>query len=415
MIQFVQNAASVALFFFFSLEVFSAPKIVSDSIHLAKVKQMLIDGTAPERTLEGYQFLLSEANQLLHIDNPTVTAKSIAPPTGNKHDYLSISRYWWPDPESPDGLPWIRKDGETNPETQIDAVDRHRLGVMTNGIKKLSLAYYFSEDERYAQKAASILNTWFLDDNTRMNPHLEFAQSVPGNPNGRRSGILDGRKICLVVPDAIKMLSASKHWTADQHLKMTQWFKEYFTWLTESDLGISGSEQNNNHGSWYRFQVASLALFLKNKPYVKKMIELAQQSLDEQLNNRGAQIHEIERTRSFFYSCFNLDALTRIAMLGDTIEMDMWNYESANGKSFSLAVNYLKHAIEEGDWPHPTKNDINLSNLLPVLIRMADHSASDEITDLLSRTINKLIEEERESAKKNPKLLEISLRYAIPY
>jgi hypothetical protein len=29
---------------------------------------------------------------------------------------MSLAPYWWPDPKSPNGLPYIRRDGERNPE-----------------------------------------------------------------------------------------------------------------------------------------------------------------------------------------------------------------------------------------------------------------------------------------------------------
>ena len=187
----------------------SAQLMFYDSAVLANTKADLRNSSASKCQKKAFEMLLNNANATLAIDDPTVMDKSIDPPTGNKHDYLSISRYWWPDPSSPDGLPWIRKDGITNPDTQTDAVDRRRLATLTSGVKYLSLAYYFTDDERYAEKAASMIKTWFLNEDTRMNPHLEFAQSVPGNPNGRRSGILDGRSIALIIPDALHLIKGS--------------------------------------------------------------------------------------------------------------------------------------------------------------------------------------------------------------
>ncbi|MEQ9021172.1 MAG: alginate lyase family protein, partial [Pseudomonadales bacterium] len=268
--------------------------------------------------------LQGRANELLEMENPTVMDKTIDPPSGDKHDYLSISRYWWPDPQKEDGLPWIRKDGVTNPETQTDAVDRNRLGLMTEGVKYLSLAYYFTEDEQYARKAISMLNTWFLAENTKMNPHLEYAQSVPGNPKGRRSGILDGRLIALVIPDAIVILRDSPYWTDSFENGMQEWLTEYLNWLTESDLGREGAQQVNNHGSWYRLHVASIARFVGRNSVAENMIYQVRESLEEQIDEKGRQIHELERTRSFFYSCFNLKPLLMLAKIGDQLGVDLW-------------------------------------------------------------------------------------------
>ena len=37
-------------------------------------------------------------------------------PSGDPRDYVSLSPYWWPDPKKEDGLPYIRRDGEINPD-----------------------------------------------------------------------------------------------------------------------------------------------------------------------------------------------------------------------------------------------------------------------------------------------------------
>jgi uncharacterized DUF497 family protein len=149
---------AVLLLIMLSFEGNAAPFILLDSFELSKVKQMVHDGTASSRTMISYSDLLGQADESLTLRNPTVVDKTIAPPSGNKHDYLSIGRYWWPDPEVSDGLPWIRKDGVTNPDTQTAAVDRKLLGAMIEGIRCLSLAFYFSEEEKYAFKAISIVS-----------------------------------------------------------------------------------------------------------------------------------------------------------------------------------------------------------------------------------------------------------------
>ena len=52
--------------------------------------------------------------------------------SGNPHDYFSEGRYWWPNPQDPDG-PYIRRDGMSNPNnfrhhrTDIAAMSRESL------------------------------------------------------------------------------------------------------------------------------------------------------------------------------------------------------------------------------------------------------------------------------------------------
>ena len=210
------NKLSLSIICLFLLVGFSAnaqkPMVQYDLEGLQKLKNELDSKVASAEVEKEYKRLLKQADKLLEIDNPTVIDKKIATPSKSKNDYLSISRYWWPDETKSNGLPWIRKDGETNPDTQTDAVDRKRLGLMSRSVETLSLAYFFSEDEKYAKKGISIINTWFIDKRTRMNPHLQYAQSVPGNPKSRRSGILDGRDIPVKVLDGITLISKSKFW-----------------------------------------------------------------------------------------------------------------------------------------------------------------------------------------------------------
>ena len=149
----------------FNTKATTNPFILLDSNSLAKSKELIKNGTASKQTLVAYKKLIQNADKLLKIKNPTVIDKTILPPTGNKHDYLSLSRYWWPNPKTADGLPWVRRDGNTNPETQTDAIDRKRLGFMGASVWKLSLAYYFTNNEKYAQKAVSMIETWFLNYN----------------------------------------------------------------------------------------------------------------------------------------------------------------------------------------------------------------------------------------------------------
>lgn len=356
---------------------------------IASVKQSLKSGKASEPTQSAYKRLLSKADTLLNMKNLSVMDKHFVPPSHDKHDYLSISRYWWPDPKSANGLPWIRKDGITNPATQTDDVDRKRLGKTTAAIRLLSLAYYFSENEKYAQKAVSLINTWFLDEQTKMNPNLQYGQSVPGNPKSRRSGMLDGRIIPERVLDSITLLSESPAWTLEQDTAMNTWLREYLNWLTMSKLGKSGAMQKNNHGSWYQFQVSALAWYLGDKNTLEKAIKATQFSLSEQMNEQGAQEHELQRTRGFFYSCFNLQALSLIANIAEKSNLSLWHYTSEQGRNLKLAVDYLMPVTRGEPWPHASKK-IELTRMADILSDMVIYDQDPEYQQALNDIFHQL-------------------------
>ena len=104
------------------------------------------------------------------------------PPTDNKHDYLSLSPYYWPDPTKPNGLPYIIHAGIVNPQV-YSIPDKQNLEDMVHRTKVLSLAYRFTNNPTYASKAAKLLQVWFLDNDTHMNPNLQYAEMVTGKNN----------------------------------------------------------------------------------------------------------------------------------------------------------------------------------------------------------------------------------------
>lgn len=366
---------------------FGAKFVQLDEQQAASVKASIKNSKASSETFNAYQTLITNADLLLEVKAFSVTQKTILAPSKDPHDYLSISRYWWPDPKKRNGLPWLRRDGETNPATQTDEVDRNRIGAMTNAVKNLSYAYYFSDNEAYAKKGTELIKAWFLNKETRMNPHLNFAQIVPGNDYKRRSGILDGRLIPLWVLDAIVIFSESEYWSDADNIKMNAWLSDYLKWLTNSSLGRDGAKQTNNHGSWYQFQVTALAWYLGDTKTLKRELKRTKILMAKQFNKQGAQKHELKRTKSFFYSCFNLDAITRIAIIGDKAGNSLWDYPSSERSELFQAINYLMPVTQGKPWPHPTKG-INLNHFILILDRYADKTGSEEHKALLKRLLD---------------------------
>src|SRR5688572_25626803 len=114
--------------------------------------------------------LVKRADGFLKMKPVSVMDKTITPVSGNKHDYMSQAPYFWYDSTKPTGLPYKRKDGVRNPEI-YKITDRTYLGNLDNATRTLALAWYITGDEKYAAKSSELLRTWFLDENTKMNPH----------------------------------------------------------------------------------------------------------------------------------------------------------------------------------------------------------------------------------------------------
>lgn len=155
-----------------SLTAQSLPKYVLHREALEQNKKKVVAKQAGAAA--ALQQLAKEADAALTEGPFSVMDKKSVPPSGDKHDYMSLAPYFWPDPSKADGVPYIRKDGEVNPEVK-EYLDKEYIVKMTRLTYTLAVAYYFSNDERYAKRAALLIKTWFLNPATKMNPNLNFA------------------------------------------------------------------------------------------------------------------------------------------------------------------------------------------------------------------------------------------------
>jgi Alginate lyase len=296
--------------------------------------------------------LLKAADGYLAVAPASVVQKSQLPSSGNKHDYLSLSKYWWPDPKKPNGLPYVRHDGKVNPEYYA-IPDKENLEDMIDRVNVLSLAYYFSDNPQYAHKAAILLRTWFLDGLTHMNPNLNFAETIPGYNNTDPSGIIDTHNLPQVI-DSIGLIQNSLSWTAKDQSNMIHWFEQYFNWILNSDAGKNQAQASNNQGTWYDEQVAPIALFLNKTDIAKSIIEKnTQERMAHQIKEDGSQLFEIKRTLSLSYSIFNLVGLFKLAHIAEHVGIDLWNYKTPKGVGLRNALDFLMPYMQnEKDWPY---------------------------------------------------------------
>jgi hypothetical protein len=292
------------------------------------------------------------------------------PPSGDKHDYMSIGPYWWPDPQQPDGLPYIRRDGEVNPERMN--YDNVGLSHTAHNSLTLALAWYFTRDPQYSRQASALLRNWFLRPETRMNPNLNFGQAIPGRTEGRGIGIIDTTSLIRVV-DAALILEASEGWTKQDADALRQWFAEYLDWLRTSPQGTAEAQTKNNHGTWYDAQVACFAIYSGSPEIAKEVLrESAKARIASQIRPDGTQPLELDRTKSWNYSLMNLRGFFALARLAEYVDVDLWAYQPETGGSIRMALDWLlPFAQGKRKWTHQQIARFEKSKIAEVLRRAA--------------------------------------------
>src|SRR5437763_3024560 len=301
----------------------------------------------------------------------SIVNESGTPPSGDKHDYMSQAPYFWPNPKTSNGLPYIRRDGERNPE--INKITDHKsLDDIENAAETLALAYYFTGDEKYAAKVVELLRAFFLDPTTRMNPNLEYAQFIPGVNTGRGIGLIETRGLTRVV-DAIGLLAGSKALTSEDERGLQDWFGKFLQWMLDSKNGREESAAKNNHGTYYDVQVVSFALFVGRKDLAKQTLEQAKQKrIAIQIEPDGRQPLELARTKAWSYSNGNLDGLMQLAILGQRVGIDLWNFQTRDGRSIRKALDFLTPiAVGEKKWQYQELGGIKPESLFPLMRRAA--------------------------------------------
>lgn len=312
---------------------------------MSKVKKSIQQGN--KTYLDALNDLTNRADVALTEGPFSVTFKNLTPPSGSKNDYMSMGPYWWPDPAKPDGLPYIRRDGEVNPER--DKLDSPQLSKFINNVSYLTLAWFFSENSLYADKAIDLLRVWFIDPQTKMNPHLKYGQAIPGINDGRFIGIIDGKSFAVLV-DAISLLESSGQMQNEDLTAIKKWFEEYFIWLTESNFGKQEEAYHNNHSVAFDVQSCGIAYFLGKKEYVKKKItEMKVRRINPMIEGDGSQPEELIRTRAFGYSVGNLENFIDCGILGKKVGVNIFDYVNPKGGSLQKALDFLVQYIGNKD------------------------------------------------------------------
>lgn len=282
-----------------------------------------------------------------------VVDKTDSPPSGDRHDYYSGGAYWWPNPNSSDGLPWVNRDGHMNPGRFTEKYDLTRLDHFAEAVKMLGLAYHFTRAQHYATRAGALLRRWFLNPDTRMHPHLKFAQLIPGRNAVSGSGIIETLRFAYVI-DAIGLLAPSGALSEADVNAIREWFARYLHWVMTSPNGLREQQTNNNHGLSYDIQLISYALFTGDNELAADIVKgVPKKRIFKQIRPDGSLPEELRRKESFFYVAYGLGFFFDVATLAENVGVDLWSYRTYDGRGIEPALRALLRYADGGPcWPH---------------------------------------------------------------
>jgi hypothetical protein len=356
----------------------TTPKTVAlDGARLAEIKRRLAGGDA--QLAATLAILRSTADAALTAGPWSVMNKTTTPPSGNKHDYLSLARYYWPS-ASANGCPYVHKDGQTNPETSGTKYDHASRHAAVDAIYNLALTWYFTGDARYAQRAALVARTWFLDAATAMNPNVSFGEGVPCLRDGTDTGVLNWTEMMGPLLDGLAVLdSGAPGWTVADQMAMRAWLTSFLGWLQTAALAKEESRATNNHGTWYDAGVAALLVYLGQTAPAKALIQgSGSKRLNSQIKADGSQPEELARTNSWGYSNWNLEGFCLMAHVGRPLGVDLW----AQAGLLVRATDYLIDGAVKGKsaWSHPQMLAFEPSWAVPLF-----HAAAELGNDAAAR------------------------------
>ena len=293
---------------------------------------------------------IEKADKFLNEEPVTVTANYSERSAGGRHDFYSEGDYWWPDPENPEG-PYIRRDGLSNPDVFSD--HRHAMVRLSEHTAALTSAWIFTGHQKYAEKALEHFNAWFTNPETKMNPHMLYAQAISGRVTGRGIGLIDAYHL-VEVAQSIRVLSDKNAFPSSQADEIKKWFSRFLTWMTTHQYGIDEMNTSNNHAVCWLATAGAMAKLTDNQEIIDLCIyRFKNIALPDQMGEEGSFPRELGRTKPYGYALFNIDAFANAAQILSTPEDNLWEFETPDGRSLKLGMEFIFPYIEDkSTWPY---------------------------------------------------------------
>lgn len=293
--------------------------------------------------------ILKLASAALALKAPAITDHIATNSAGGPHDFFSQADYFWPNPRTTNGLPYVNRDGETDPLN----FEYHRLAMrqMKDAVAALAAAYACTGDDKYVSKAAELLRVFFVDEKTRMNPNLDYAQAVLGESTGRSWGLIDTLHLAEL-PVAVLFLEKSRSFDPALDAGLKKWFADYIHWMMTAPNGVKEMNAANNHSIAYFVQLASFARFVGDEKTLEfSRARFEKLLLPKQMAADGSFPLELKRTKPYGYSIFQADNAAALCVLLSTPRDDLWKFKLPDGDTPLKSIEFLyPYLADKGKW-----------------------------------------------------------------
>ncbi|RXF05787.1 hypothetical protein D9603_03280 [Pseudoalteromonas sp. PS5] len=302
------------------------------------------------------------ANQAVNLGIISITKKDVDPPSGCTKDYLSFAPYYYVNENT---NPLIKskenvqhRDSRSNPFL-ASISDKPKLAQVCARLHLVALSYCDAPEQQKIEYIQAQINTWFIDGETAMNPHMEFAQIMPWTGNQYGLGIIDSRWLLLAI-EACALLNDKLDTDTLRGFKL--WLKAFAAWILNSKSGLTEVARKNNRGSWVDVLLSYILLFLNEERCVALICNhTLKNRFDVQFDNNGDQPLELTRYNPVSYSLYNYYPIKYILLIDELIN-NQGNKEKKlkmNKTIFRLEAAITCH--ERGSIEHI---DLKLSNNL---------------------------------------------------
>lgn len=293
------------------------PKALLNTTELTSIKKKVASGLAPWKG--EYDRIISQANASLNTAPQSVTFGGKIPLSGDIHDYYTDPTYLT------DGVPYPNRD----------RYDMDAYQTFASAVKNLGFGYAFTQDNRYAEKAISLIKVFCLDPATKLNPKITSGDASIVFMN-QGAILLHGVDLLLSYPD----------WPSNE-------LAEFKAWINAMASLYKHKASRNNFGNWQVLFLMLSAVILNDNSLLQFAISEWKGLIDVQVRSDGALIYEITRTNSLSYSTYSIQPMIMGAEVARHQHVNLYDYKMADGRSLELVLDFhASYFVNPTQWPY---------------------------------------------------------------